>query len=366
MPSLSRAQAAAGLLLCVSLASAAEPRTLSVYNSPDYVAEDTVENFTHATGIHVTYDVYDAYETFDRKLLAGGSGYDVVFSPAQPFAQQHVARGVYRPVDRAKLPRFKNLDPAILKALEKVDPGNRHLVPYMWGTTGIGYNAAKVREVLGDAAPVDSLRMLFDPEVVYRLARCGVTVLDDEGQGLGAALLYLGKDPNTTNEKDIEAAAEVVAQARPHVRYFHSSRYIDDLADGSVCVSLGHSGDVLRARDRAEEADNGVEVSFSIPKEGALLWVDVMAIPKDAPRPDNAHAFIDFLLRPDIIADVSNFISYANANQAATKLVDEEIREDPGIYPPRELRARLVTTESPPAETQRLRTRAWTRATTGR
>lgn len=366
MPSLLRAQAAAGLLLCASLASAAEPRTLSVYNSPDYVAEDTVENFTHGTRIQVTYDVYDAYETLDRTLTAGRSGYDVVFSPAQPIAQRHVASGLYRPLDRAKLSRYRNLDPGILKALEKVDPGNRHLVPYMWGTTGIGYNAAQVREALGEGAPVDSLRMLFDPEVVSRLARCGVAVLDDEGQGLGAALIYLGKDPNSTEEKDIEAAAEVIARVRPHVRYFHSTRYIDDLADGNVCVCLGHSGDVLRARDRAEEADSGVEVSFSIPKEGALLWVDVMAIPKDAPRPDNAHAFIDFLLRPDIIADVTNYISYANANQAATRFVDEEIREDPGIYPPREVRARLVTRESPPAESERLRTRAWTRVTSGR
>ena len=216
-----------------------------------------------------------------------------------------------------------------LKALEKVDPGNRHLVPYMWGTTGIGYNAAKVREVLGDAAPVDSLRMLFDPEVVSRLARCGVTVLDDEGQGLGAALLYLGKDPNTTNEKDIEAAAEVVAQARPHVRYFHSSRYIDDLADGSVCVSLGHSGDVLRARDRAEEADNGVEVSFSIPKEGALLWMDSMVVPKDAPNPEAAFAFINYIQKPEVIAKATNFVKYPNGNLESQKYVDPAILKDP-------------------------------------
>jgi putrescine transport system substrate-binding protein len=366
MPSLSRAFAAAVLTLCASLAGAAEPKVVNVYNWSDYIAEDTLENFTRKTGIKVTYDVYDANETLEAKLLAGRSGYDVIFPSAQPFAQRHVASGVYRPLDRAKLPHYKNLDPEILKALEKVDPGNRHVVPYMWGTTGIGYNVAKVREVLGDKAPVDSLRLLFDPEVVSKLAGCGVTLMDDEAEAFGAALIYLGKSANTTDPKDLEAAADLIMKVRPHIRYFHSSQYINDLANGDVCVAQGYSGDVLQARDRAEEAGNDVEVGYSIPKEGAILWFDVMAIPSDAPHPDNAHAFIDFLLRPDVIADVTNYVSYANANLAATKLVDEEIRNDPSIYPPKLVRARLVTSEVPPAEIQRLRTRTWTRVKTGR
>ncbi|MCU0936228.1 MAG: polyamine ABC transporter substrate-binding protein [Gammaproteobacteria bacterium] len=366
MPSLSRGLAAAVITLCASVAGAAEPKVVNVYNWSDYIAEDTLENFTRKTGVKVTYDVYDANETLEAKLLAGRSGYDVIFPSAQPFAQRHIAGGVYRPLDRAKLPHYKNLDPEILKALEKVDPGNQHVVPYMWGTTGIGYNVAKVQEVLGEKAPVDSLRMLFDPEVVSKLAGCGVTLMDDEAEAFGAALIYLGKNPNTTDAKDIEAAAELITKVRPHIRYFHSSQYINDLANGDVCVAQGYSGDVLQARDRAEEAGNDVEVGYSIPKEGAILWFDVMAIPKDAPHPDNAHAFIDFLLRPDVIADVTNYVSYANPNLAATKLVDEEIRNDPSIYPPKLVRARLVTSEVPPAEIQRLRTRTWTRVKTGR
>ena len=347
-------------------AAAAGPRVVNVYNWSDYIAEDTLENFTKASGIKVTYDVYDANETLEAKLLAGKSGYDVVFPSAQPFAQRHIASGIYRRLDRSKLPHYKHLDPEILKALEKVDPGNQYVVPYMWGTTGIGYNINKVAEALGSDAPVDSLRLLFDPAVVAKLARCGVTLMDDEAEGLGAALIYLGKNPNTNDPKDIEAAAEVISKVRPYIRYFHSSQYINDLANGDVCVAQGYSGDVLQARDRADEAGNDVEIGYSIPKEGAILWFDVIAIPKDAPHPDNAHAFIDYLLVPDVIADITNYVSYANPNLAATALVDEEIRADQSIYPPAEVRARLVTSEVPPAEVQRLRTRTWTRVKTGR
>jgi putrescine transport system substrate-binding protein len=357
---------AATLALLSAPTMAAEPKVVNVYNWSDYVAEDTLENFTAASGIRVIYDVYDANETLEAKLLAGKSGYDVIFPSAQPFAQRHIAAGVYQPLDRAKLPHYPNLDPDILKALEKVDPGNRHVVPYMWGTTGIGYNVQRVAEALGDEAPVDSLRMLFDPEVVSRLAGCGVTLMDDEAEALGAALIYLGKSVNTTDPRDIEAAAELILKVRPHVRYFHSSQYINDLANGDICVAQGYSGDVLQARDRADEAGNGVEIGYAIPREGAIMWVDVMAIPKDAPHPGNAHAFIDFLLRPEVIAGISNYVSYANANLAATPQVDEEVRDDPNIYPPPEVKARLVATEVPSAEIQRLRTRTWTRVKTGR
>jgi putrescine transport system substrate-binding protein len=366
MPNPASAVFAIALAALTGLAVAAEPKVVNVYNWTDYIAEDTLENFTKTTGIKVTYDVYDANETLEAKLLAGKSGYDVIFPSAQPFAHRHIAGGIYRPLDRSKLPHYKNLDPEILKALETVDPGNQYVVPYMWGTTGIGYNINKVKEVLGEDAPVGSLRMLFDPAVVSKLAACGVTLMDDEAEGLGAALIYLGKSPNTNDPKDIEAAAEVISKVRPYIRYFHSSQYINDLANGDSCVAQGYSGDVLQARDRADEAGNDVEIGYSIPKEGAILWFDVIAIPKDAPHPDNAHAFIDYLLRPDVIADITNYVSYANPNLAATKLIDEEIRSDPSIYPPREVRARLVSSEVPPADIQRLRTRTWTRVKTGR
>jgi putrescine transport system substrate-binding protein len=351
--------------LAAGVSFAAEPKVVHVYNWSDYIAEDTLEKFQAETGIKVQYDVFDQNETLEAKLLAGKSGYDVVFPSAQPFAQRHIAAGIYRPLDRKKLPNHKNLDPEVLKLLTAVDPGNKHVVPYMWGTTGIGFNVDKVAAALGDDVPVDSLRVLFDPTVVSKLAGCGVTLMDDEVEVLSAALIYLGKSPNTADPKDIEAAAEVVSKVRPHVRYFHSSQYINDLANGDICIALGYSGDVLQARDRADEAGNDVLIEYAIPKEGAVVWVDVAAIPADAPHPDNAHAFIDFLMRPEVIAEISNYTSYASGNLAAVGLVDEEIRNDPGVYPPPDVKARLVATEVPPANLQRLRTRTWTRVKTG-
>ncbi len=353
-------------LACTATAvAAAEEPVVNVYNWSDYIAEDTLQQFEAATGIKVVYDVYDANEVLEAKLLAGASGYDVIFPSAQPFAERHISAGLYRSLERDKLPHYGNLDPDILGALAGSDPGNAHLVPYMWGTTGIGYNVRKVREILGDEAPLDSWRLIFDPAIAKRLAGCGISVLDDEQEALAAALIYLGKDPNSTDPADIEAAAEAFAQVRPYIRYFHSSQYINDLANGDLCVAHGYSGDVLQARDRADEADNGVEVAFTIPREGAILWIDVMAIPVDAPHPDNAHRFIDFLLQPEVIADISNYVAYANANSAATPLLDEEVRDDPGIYPPAAVKARLVTAKVMPQQLQRLRVRTWTRIKTG-
>lgn len=356
----------AACLACTATAvAAAEDPVVNVYNWSDYIAEDTLQQFEAATGIKVVYDVYDANEVLEAKLLAGASGYDVIFPSAQPFAERHVSAGLYRPLERGKLPHYGNLDPDILGALAASDPGNAHLVPYMWGTTGIGYNVRKVREILGTEAPLDSWRLIFDPAIARQLAGCGISVLDDEQEALAAALIYLGKDPNSTDPADIEAAAEAFAQVRPYIRYFHSSQYINDLANGDLCVAHGYSGDVLQARDRAGEADNGVEVAFAIPREGAILWIDVMAIPADAPHPDNAHRFIDFLLQPEVIAGVSNYVAYANANSAATPLLDEEVRDDPGIYPPAAVKARLTTAKVMPQQLQRLRVRTWTRIKTG-
>lgn len=345
---------------------AAGTGVVHVYNWSDYIAADTLARFERVTGIKVVYDVYDSNETLEAKLMAGRSGYDVVFPSAHPFAQRQINAGLYRELDKSKLPNYKNLDPAVLKALEEIDPGNRHVVPYMWGTTGIGINVAKVAQVLGEPLPAASWALIFDPPVAQKLAACGISLLDDEQEGFGAALIYLGKNPNTTDPKDIEAAAAVLRQIRPYVRYFHNSQYINDLANGDICVAQGYSGDILQARDRAREAGNQVEIRYLIPQESALMWIDTMAIPADAPHPDHAHAFIDFLMRPEIIAEISNAISYANANAAATPLLDPAIRNDPGIYPPEEMKARFWLGGPVTEGFHRLRTRTWTRIKTGR
>jgi putrescine transport system substrate-binding protein len=346
-------------------APAARGGQLNVYNWSDYVAEDTIARFEKETGIKVVYDVYDSNEMLEAKLLAGSSGYDVVFPSARPFAQRHIAANLYQPLDRAKLPNWANLDPAVLAALEDVDPGNRHLMPYMWGTTGIGYNVAKVRERLGADFPLDSWNLIFDPAVAEKLKDCGIAVLDDEQEGFGAALIHLGRDPNGVGGGEIEAAGEVFAKVRPFIRYFHSSKYIDDLANGEICVAMGYNGDVLQARDRASEAANGVEVAYIIPKEGALRWIDSAAIPTDAPHAANAMAFLDFLMRADVIAPISDYVSYASANLAAKPLVDDGVRNDPGIYPAPEVLARLVDPKKLPENESRARVRAWTSIKSG-
>lgn len=344
----------------------AEEKVVHVYNWSDYIAEDTLKNFEAATGIKVVYDVYDSNEVMEAKMLAGGSGYDVVFPTAQPFAERHIAAGLYQKLDKSKLPNYANLDPAILKPLQTPDPGNQYTAPYMWGTTGVGYNVDKVKAALGGDVPSDSWALIFDPAIASKLAGCGISVMDDEMEAMSAALLYLGKDPNTTDPKDFEAAAALFKQVRPYIRYFHSSQYINDLANGDLCVAHGYSGDVLQARDRAAEAKNGVNVAYAVPKEGAILWIDVMVIPSDAPHPDNAHAFINYLMEPQVIAAISNYVAYANANKAATELVDEEVRNDPGVYPSEATKQRLVTIRTLPDKVQRQKVRAWTRVKSGR
>jgi putrescine transport system substrate-binding protein len=342
-----------------------EEKLLHVYNWSDYIAPDTIKDFQLATGIKVTYDVYDSNEVMEAKLLAGGSGYDVVFPTAQPFAEREIKAGLYRKLDKSKLTNYGNLDPAILKPLQTPDPGNEHVVPYMWGTSGIGYNVDKVKALLGDDAPTDTWALIFDPAIASKLTGCGISVLDDEMEGISAALMYLGKDPNSTDPTDFEAAVELFKKVRPYIRYFHSSQYINDLANGDVCVAQGYSGDVLQARNRADEAGNNVHVAYAVPKEGALLWVDVMAIPSDAPHPQSAYAFVNYLLKPEVIAAISNEVTYANANKASTGLINASVRDDPGVYPPEDIKQRLVTIGTPPDQVQRQKVRAWTRIKSG-
>jgi putrescine transport system substrate-binding protein len=351
--------------LAAAAASADEAKRLNIYNWSDYIAEETVPRFEKETGIAVNYDVYDSNEVLEAKLLAGRSGYDLVVPSASPYLARQVAAGVYRPLDKAKLANWGNLDPQILAAAATADPGNRYGVPYLWGTTGIGYNPAKVKAALGDAAPLDSDHLLFDPANAKKLAGCGISLLDSAQEIVPAALAYLGVDPLSRDPKDLERAAAAVSAIRPSVRKFHSSQYINDLANGDLCVAFGYSGDVLQARNRAREAKNGVDIAYMIPKEGAMIWIDMMAIPKDAPHPDAALRFIDYVLRPETIAAISNTVAYANPNTRATALVDAGLRDDPGIYPSEAVRARLFFDKPVTPQYERLRTRTWTRVKTG-
>ena len=344
----------------------AEDKVVYVYNWSDYIAEDTLAKFEAATGIKVVYDVYDANEMLETKLLAGASGYDVVFPSARPFAQRHIQANVYAPLDKAALTRYANLDPALLQGLQDVDPGNAHTVPYMWGTTGLGINVAKVREALGPDAPLDSWALLFDPANAAKLAACGISVLDDEQETFGAALIYRGRDPNALAGDETKLVTDTYAAVRQHIRYFNSSKYIDDLANGDLCLVMGYSGDVFQAGDRAQEAENGVEIQYIIPKEGALRWFDLIAIPADAPHKANAHAFIDYLLKPEVAAGISNYVAYATPNTAALPLLDPEIAGDAAIYPAAEVQAKLVDPKTFAPEVTRERVRAWTTIKTGR
>ena len=356
------ATATAAIALAVGTAASAE--TLNVYNWSDYIAEDTIEKFQAATGIDVVYDVYDSNEVLEAKLLAGGSGYDIVV-PTSDFLQRQIEAGIYQKLDKSKLPNLANMDAALMDGAAGYDADNAHSVIYMWGTTGIGYNTKAVAERLGDDFPADSWAMVFDPEVVSKLADCGVSMLDAPTEILPAALNYLGHDPNSEDKGELQAAAELLKSVRPHIRYFHSSQYINDLANGDTCVAVGWSGDVFQARDRADEADNGVSVAYVVPKEGALQWFDMLAIPADAPNPDAAHKFIDFIMDPQITADITNYVWYASANAASLPLIDEEIKSDPGIFPTEEAKKNLWPAEVKSPRTDRVITRLWTEVKTG-
>lgn len=341
-------------------------KILYVYNWNDYIAENTIADFTKETGIKVVYDVYDSNETLEAKLLSGASGYDVVFPSARPFAEKQIAAGVYSDLDKSAISNWANLDSGILKSLSTIDANNAKLVPYMWGTTGIGYNVKKVREILGEGAALDSWSMIFDPKIAQKLAQCGIAVLDDPEDSITSALLWKGMDPKISDSKALDAAKQAFLGTRANIKYFHSSQYISDLANGDICVAVGYSGDVFQARDRAEEAGNGIEIAFIIPKEGAARWVDVMAVPNDARNKDNAMKFINYLLRPKVAADISNYVSYATPNTAAKTLLSPELASDESVYPRPEVSAKLVDPSSFPPDVQRERVRLWTTIKTGK
>ena len=344
--------------------AAGEEKVLNVYNWSDYIDPKVIEDFQAATGIRVRYDVFDSNEVLETKLLTGNSGYDVVV-PSAYFLERQIAAGVFRKLDEALLPNLANLDPELQRRVAAHDPGNQYGVVYMWGTTGIGYDEARVRAIMPDA-PVDSWSLVFDPAIVSKFKACGVSVLDDPTDMVATVLLWLGKDPNSQSEADLALAEQTLLAIRPYIRTIHSSQYIEDLANGEICIAVGYSGDILQARDRAAEAGKAVDIRYSIPKQGALMWFDTLAIPADAPHPGNAHAFIDYLLKPEVAAANSNFVYYANANAAATALVDEELRSDPGIYPTPEVKAKLQPNLTKTPEFTRLLNRSWTRFTTGK
>lgn len=346
-------------------AAAAAERVVHVYNWSDYVAPGVLEDFTRETGIRVVYDTYDSNEILETKLLAGRSGYDVVV-PSGPFLQRLVRAGVFQRLDRARLPNLRHVWPEVAARLAVFDPGNLHAVDYMWGTTGIGVNVAKVRERLGRDVPLDSWDLLLKPALSGKLRDCGIHVLDAPEDVFPGVLRALGLDPDTRNPDDLGRAADALVRVRGNVRKFHSSEYVNALAGGDACLAIGYSGDILQAKRRAEEARNGVVLAYAVPREGALMWFDSFAVPADAGNVAEAHAFIDYMLRPEIAARNTDAVAYASGNGAARALIRPDILADPGIYPDAATFGRLFTNTAYDERTQRVVTRLWTRVRTGR
>ncbi|WP_244472294.1 MULTISPECIES: polyamine ABC transporter substrate-binding protein [unclassified Methylobacterium] len=359
--------AAFALALCGAGPAAAQApeRVVTIYNWSDYIDPVMLEAFTKETGIKVVYDTYDNNEILETKLLAGKSGYDVVV-PSGPFLQRLIRAGVFQPLDKGKLPNLKNAWPEIAQRLSVYDPGNLHAVDYMWGTTGIGVNVTAVRERLGASQPLNTWSLVLNPALLAKLKDCGVMMLDSPEDLIPSMLPAYGLKPDSKRWDDITQVTDALYKVRGSVRKFHSSEYINGLANGDICLAVGYSGDVMQARKRAEEAKNGVEIAYLVPKEGALMWFDAFAIPKDAPHPAEAYAFLDYMLRPEVAAANANFVSYASGNLAAKSFVKPEILANPGIYPDEATMARLFTNTAWDDRTQRFVTRAWTRVRTGR
>jgi putrescine transport system substrate-binding protein len=338
-------------------------KVVNVYNWSDYIEPTVIEAFTKETGVTVNYEVMDSNEMLETKLVAGRTGYDVVV-PSANFLARQIKSGIYQKLDKSKLD-LKNLDPDITKRLEVFDPGNEHAVNYMWGTSGVAYNEEAIKAAMPNA-PVDSFAMFWDPKVVSKFAKCGVSVLDAPSEVIGTVLIYLGKDANSENPEDLKAAEKVLLSVRPYIRLINSSKYIEDLANGEICLALGWSGDALQARDRASEAQKPFTIKYNIPKEGAVMFFDNMAIPADASHVKNAHLFINYMLRPEVAAKNSNFLSYANSNAASWPMVSAEVKNNPNVFPTPEMMPKLVPDLPESAEFTRVLTRTWTRFRTGK
>ncbi len=350
--------------ILVTLPAGAQERVVNVYNWSDYIDDSILEDFTKETGIKVVYDVYDSNEILETKLLAGGSGYDVVVPTATPFLARQIESEVYQKLDKSKLPNLTNMWDVVTERMAAFDPDNEYSVNYMWGTTGIGYNVEKVKAALG-TDEITSWDVVFKPENIEKLASCGVYMLDSPTDVLPTVLNYLGLEPDSTNPDDLAKAQDLMLSIRPSIRKFHSSEYINALANGDICLAVGFSGDLFQARDRAAEADQGVEINYVIPNEGAEMWFDQMAIPADARHVEEAHEFINFMMKPDVAAKASNYVFYANGNKASQPMLEAEILEDPAIYPTDEVLSKLFTVKPYDPRSQRLVTRAWTTIVTG-
>ncbi len=355
--------AAAALLLAATAAAAAEEKVLNVFTWPDYIAPDTIANFEAEYGIKVHYDVYDTTEMAEARLLAGRTGYDVV-AHAERYSARLIPIGIYQPLDRSKLTNWGNLDPWVLKTLDSADPGNRYGVPYLWGTTGFTYNVDMIRERMPDA-PVGSGDMIFKPEVARRFADCGITFVDEPTDVIPLALLYLGRDPNSLDPADLADVEKLLKGVRPYIRYFSSAKMLIDLPNEEVCIAMSWSGDYAQAMARAREAGRPVKLAYTVQREGALAWFDLWFIPADAPHPDNAHLFLNYLLRPDVAAAISNETRYATPNLKALPLLLPEVRDDPAVYPPDEVRLNLYRGVLHGPKQERLRSRLWSRVKTG-
>jgi putrescine transport system substrate-binding protein len=355
----------ASLVLCLGARSAlGQDKALSVLNWSDYIADDTVERFESETGIKVTYEEFDTKDALETRLSGRRTGFDVVV-PTAGFLQRHLGDGMFLRLDKSRLANYGNLDRDLNRIAAQYDPGNQYAVPYLWGTTGIGFNVARLKERM-PGAPTDSWRILFDPAVVSRFKDCGVAMPDSAADVIRAVLRYLGRDPNTQREDDIRAAEAHLLRLRPAIAYFDTARYIEDLANGAACLVLGWSGDVVQARARARDAGAEIEIGYSVPREGAMVWMDVMAIPADAPHPEAAHRFIDFVLRPEIAADIANTVGFANANAASRDDLDPELAGDAALYPPQPVKLRLFADKASPAEIDRMMQAAFERVKQGR
>jgi putrescine transport system substrate-binding protein len=350
---------------CGTSALAQDQRVVNVYNWSDYIDPNVLAEFTKETGIKVQYDIFDSNDTLETKLLAGKSGYDVVV-PTAYFLERQIKARVFQKLDKSKLPNLVNVWPEIARRLDVYDPGNQYAVNYMWGTTGIGYNVKAMRNRLGPAGKIDSWDIVFKPENLAKFKDCGVHMLDSSDDVIPAALHYLGLNPNSSDPKELERAANLLMTVRPYVRKFHSSEFLNALATGEICLVVGWSGDVKQAQKRAVEAKNGVQIGYAIPKEGAQMWFDVLAIPNDAKNVTEAHALINFLLKPDVAARNSNLVAYANGNLASQKLIDKTVLDDRSVYPDDATMAHLYTINAHDAKTQRLINRLWTKIKTGR
>ena len=348
----------------VTVPALAQDRVVNVYNWSDYIDASILEEFTAKTGIRVVYDVFDSNEILETKLLAGGSGYDVVVPTASPFLVRQIEAGAYQKLDKSKLPNLSNMWDMVSERTSSYDPGNEYSINYKWGTVGIGYNTAKVKEALG-IDEIDTWDVVFKPENMEKIAGCGVYFLDSATDVVPTVLNYLGIDQNDKAPENLAKAEELLLAVRPYVRKFHSSEFINALANGDICVAIGWSGDVLQASDRAVEAEQGVDVAYVVPKEGAQMWFDQMAIPVDAKNVAEAHEFLNFMMEPEVIAKATNYVYYANGNLASQEFVEPEIVEDPAIYPDEETMAKMFTVQPYDTRTQRLLTRSWTRIVTG-